>query len=49
MPKILDAAILVAATATLAFVAVWLRDEIVDWRSKRHHREADREWRGRRR
>lgn len=48
MLSALDIVILGTATVTLTCIAVWLREEIIDWRSKRHHREHDRELRARR-
>ena len=38
-------------TVVLTLIALWLREEIVDWRATRHHRQEDRRRRahGRRR
>lgn len=38
-------------TVVLTLIALWLREEIIDWRASRHHREEDRraKARGRRR
>jgi hypothetical protein len=38
-------------TVVLTLIALWLREEIVDWRANRHHREEERraKARGRRR
>jgi hypothetical protein len=38
-------------TVVLTLIGLWLREEIIDWRATRHHREEDRraKTRGRRR
>jgi len=29
-------------TVVLTLIALWIREEILDWRSSRHHREGER-------
>lgn len=35
-------------TVVLTLIVLWIREEIADWRSSRHHREEDRRARSRR-
>lgn len=34
-------------TVVLTLIALWLREEIIDWRATRHHRHEDRRARAR--
>ncbi len=36
-------------TVVLTLLALWLREEILDWRASRHHRDEDRQDKPRRR
>lgn len=37
------------STVVLTLIALWLREEIIDWRTTRHHRREDRRARPRNR
>ena len=43
--------LIVLGTVVLTLIALWIREELIDWRSTRHHREENRrgKLRGRRR
>ena len=43
--------LIVLGTVVLTLIALWIREEIIDWRATRHHREEERrgKLRGRRR
>lgn len=43
--------LIVLGTVVLTLIALWVREEIIDWRATRHHREEERRsrLRGRRR
>jgi hypothetical protein len=43
--------LIVLGTVVLTLIALWVREEVLDWRASRHHREEDRrnKLRGRRR